>query len=259
VVHACMWHVFWCLSILMSDSTAKSISYLRAWEETLGLSHELFTADMIFPVTSLISPAEDASWVPSLHGSPAAVTCTMLFAFAHLVIAFILRSLLDSAARRRMWHRALFTRLGGVDGLADLLSQGSTSQPAAPLPLELGVGGGNIALNSGAAGLTRTAAVALAHMTSASDVVREGTVAVSAIDQLVAFVAATTMAGAGIGGPGAFEDGQARESVSQALSELLVCQKMPSLLLSPYSAPLFSRLLHFICNMNLHCLQQSLL
>jgi hypothetical protein len=47
-------------------------------------------------------------------------------------------------------------------------------------------------------------------------------VTVGAIDQLVAFVAATTMAGAGIGGPGAFEDGQARESVSQALSELLV-------------------------------------
>jgi hypothetical protein len=220
VVHACLWHVFWCLSILLSDSTAKSISYLRAWEETLGLGHELFTTDMIFPATSFITSAE-LSWLPPFQGPPAVVTCTVLFACVHLIIAFILRSLLYAAGRRRMWHRALFTRLGGVDGLADLLSQGSTSPN--PLPQDLGAGGGNIAPNPGAAGLTRTAAVALAHMTSASDVVREGTVAVGAIDQLVAYVAATTMAGAGIGGPGAFEDGQARESVSQALSELLVC------------------------------------
>jgi hypothetical protein len=234
VVHACLWHVFWFLSIFLSDSTAKSLSYLRAWEQTLGLSHELFTADMIFPGTSLISSA-DASWVPSFHGPPAVVTCTVIFACAHLIIACILRSLLYSAGRRRMWHRALFTRLGGVDGLTDLLSQGSASQSAAQLPLDLVAGGGYIALNPGAAGLTRTAAVALAHMTSASDVVREGTVAVGAIDQLVAFVAATTMAGAGIGGPGAFEDGQARESVSQALSELLVCTNSLDLLSSDCS------------------------
>jgi hypothetical protein len=221
VVHACLWLGFWFPSILLSDSTAGSIMYLRAWEDTMGLSHDILSADIMFSATHPV-PWSQISWLPNVQGISADTVCLILTAGAHLFTAFVLWSSLQASGRRRMWHRAVFMRLGCVDSLVNVLSHNSRASSLATSARDPAAGTGDGTANIISAGITRSAAVALAHITSASDVVKDGAVGMGAIDQLVEFVAAATIAGAGIGGPGAFEDGQARESVSQSLSELLV-------------------------------------
>ena len=187
----------------------------------MGLSHDFFSADAIFPSSPSLF-AGDIVWLPSFQGISTDVTCAVVSGCAHLALALVLWSLLQASRRRRMWHRALFMRLGGVDSLVNLLSQSSRASMTSVAARDTASMITDSAASQQAVGIARSAAVALAHITSASDVVREGVVSVCAIDQLVEFVATTTMAGAGLGGPAAFEDGQARESVSQALSEMLV-------------------------------------
>ena len=187
----------------------------------MGLGHDVLSADIIFPASHPVFSSE-FSWLPSVHGISADTTYSILSATMYLIIAIVLWSLLQASGRRRMWHRAVFMRLGGVEGLVNILSHNCRASSSTLSGRDSATATGDATANLLSAGITRTAAVALAHITSASDVVKEGAVGMGAVDQLVEYIATTTIAGAGIGGPGAFEDGQARESVSQALSELLV-------------------------------------